>query len=346
MKILIVDDNKEGRYLLETLLKGSGYEVVSAVNGMEALEKLRTEGFDMIVSDVLMPVMDGFRLCQECKADEKLKDMPFVLYTATYTDAKDEELALKVGADKFIRKPVEPEEFIKIIQGVIRDVEEGRVGQQKPVVEEEKEVFKLYSERIVNKLEEKMLDLEAEIARRKLAEEVLQIAEQNFRNSLDSSPLGIRIITAEGELLYANQATLDIYGYSSVKELKAVPVIEHYTPESYARYQERKEKRKLGKPVPPDYEISIVRKDGEIRHLAVFRKEVLWDSQKQFQVIYQDITERKRAEHDVTERVKELGCLYSIAMITERPSITPDAVYQEVVNVITPGWQYPDITCT
>ena len=174
MRIIVVDDREEERYLAETLLKGSGYEVVTAVNGAEALEKLRTEGFDMIVSDVLMPVMDGFRLCRECKGDEKLKDIPFVFYTATYKDEKDEELASKVGADKYIRKPIEPEEFVKIIQGLFRDVEEGKIGPKKPALEEEKEVFKLYSERLIAKLEKKMLELEAESAQRKQAQERLE----------------------------------------------------------------------------------------------------------------------------------------------------------------------------
>ncbi|GAI61441.1 unnamed protein product [marine sediment metagenome] len=131
------------------------------------------------------------------------------------------------------------------------------------------------------------------ITQRKQAGEALQIAEQNFRNSLDNSPLGIRIVTVEGELLYANQAILDIYGYGSIEELKKTPTKQRYTPESYTEYQERKEKRKLGKPVPSNYEISIVRKDGEVRHLAVFRKEVLWGGEIQFQALYQDITERK-----------------------------------------------------
>ena len=148
--------------ILETLLKESGYEIVSAVNGAEALEKLRAEPerFDIIISDILMPVMDGFQLCRECKGDDKLKDIPFVFYTATYTDGKDVEFALKLGVDKYIRKPTEPDEFIKIIQGVIRDVREGKIKRKKPVLEDEKEVFKLYSERLVNKLEDKMLELE------------------------------------------------------------------------------------------------------------------------------------------------------------------------------------------
>ncbi|GAI44825.1 unnamed protein product, partial [marine sediment metagenome] len=143
-----------------------------------------------------------------------------------------------------------------------------------------------------------------DITERKQAIEALSWAEQNFRNSLDNSPLGIRIVTAEGELLYANQAILDIYGYSSVEELRATPVKERYTPESYVEYKERKEKRRLGKPVPSNYEISIVRKDGEIRRLAVFRKEVVWNGKTQFQAIYQDITESKRAQEEIVRLLK------------------------------------------
>ena len=83
MDILIVDDKSENRYLLETLLKGNGYEVFSAVNGEETFKKLRAESVDLIVSDILMPVMDGFQLCRECKSDESLQQIPFVFYKAT-----------------------------------------------------------------------------------------------------------------------------------------------------------------------------------------------------------------------------------------------------------------------
>ncbi|GAH77312.1 unnamed protein product, partial [marine sediment metagenome] len=106
--------------------------VETAANGMEALEKLHTEGFDMIVSDILMPVMDGFQLCKECKEDEKLKDIPFVFFTAEYIEEGDENLALRPGVDKFIRKPIEADEFPKLIQGVFRGVEEGKIDQKKP----------------------------------------------------------------------------------------------------------------------------------------------------------------------------------------------------------------------
>ncbi|MDP2730182.1 MAG: PAS domain S-box protein [Dehalococcoidales bacterium] len=144
--------------------------------------------------------------------------------------------------------------------------------------------------------EEEELVVIRDITERKRGEEMLLKSEENFRRSLDDSPLGIRIVNSDGETTYANRAMLDIYGHASIEELKATPVKERYTPESYAQHQMRKEKRQRGEYVPSNYEISIVRKGGEIRYLEVFRKEVLWNGHTQFQVIYQDITERKRTE--------------------------------------------------
>ena len=127
-------------------------------------------------------------------------------------------------------------------------------------------------------------------------EEELRSSEENFRNSLEKSPLGVCIITVEGEILHANQAMLDICGYSSVEELKAVPTGDRYTAESYAEHQERKEKRKRGEVVPSNYEISIVYRDGEVRHLAVSCAEVTWNGERQFEALYQDVTEREKLD--------------------------------------------------
>jgi len=140
-----------------------------------------------------------------------------------------------------------------------------------------------------------------DITERRQAEQALRASEQNFRSSLDNSPLGVRIVTAEGETLYANQALLDIYGYNSIQEMKAKPVIQHYTPESYAEFLERQEKRLRGKPTSPYYDVSIIRGNGELRHLSVSRKEILWDGKPQFQAITRDITDIKQAEQALRE---------------------------------------------
>jgi CheY-like chemotaxis protein len=73
-------------------LTKKGYETFCAQDGIEAREKLRATAFDLIISDVMMPRMDGFQLCREVKTDQKLKAIPVVFYTGHFTDAKDEEL--------------------------------------------------------------------------------------------------------------------------------------------------------------------------------------------------------------------------------------------------------------
>jgi PAS domain S-box-containing protein len=145
-----------------------------------------------------------------------------------------------------------------------------------------------------------------EISERKQIENALRKSEENFRHSLDDSPLGVRISTIEGKTIYANRAILDIYGYDSVEELENTPLRERYTPESYAEFQIRKAKRLQGETGPSEYEVSIVRKNGEKRHLYVFRKEIFWNGKKQSQVIYQDITLRRQAEERLGEILENL----------------------------------------
>jgi len=160
MRILIVDDIEENLYLLESLLKGSRYEVVTAKDGVEALEKLKEGPINMIVSDILMPKMDGFQFCRECKKDDSLKKLPFIFYTATYTEKKDEEFALSLGAEKFIVKPQEPQAFLKILEEVIEEHKKGTLVALKEPIKEEEIYLSEYNERLIKKLEKKVLDLE------------------------------------------------------------------------------------------------------------------------------------------------------------------------------------------
>lgn len=170
MRILFVDDIKENRSLWEAILTRFGFEVLVSANGEEALEALRVQSVDMVISDILMPVMDGFQLCVEIKQDDKLRSLPFVFLTGTYTGDEDEELALRLGADRFVRKPVGANELLEIINDVGLEFQKGESGHSLPPVIQEHPDLKLYSERLVHKLEQKMAELQEEIGRRREAE--------------------------------------------------------------------------------------------------------------------------------------------------------------------------------
>ena len=171
-RALIVDDLAENRYLLESLLRGHGYRVTSATNGAEALEKARQEPPDVVISDILMPVMDGFSLCRAWKQDAQLESVPFVFYTATYTDPKDEQLALSLGADRFIIKPVEPEVFVAAISEVLAEQEQHELSSRAPEPSSEAAFLRLHNEALVRKLEHKVQELEA--ANRALSTEIAE----------------------------------------------------------------------------------------------------------------------------------------------------------------------------
>jgi response regulator RpfG family c-di-GMP phosphodiesterase len=159
-KILIVDDLPQNLYMLEILLQTNGYEVHQATNGIEALELAHKDPPEMIISDILMPGMDGFSLCRAWKTDEDLKDIPFVFYTATYIDPKDEKLALELGAERFIVKPMEPDAFLAILKEVIQQQESKEHVVKQQTIEQSEDFFKEYNEALIRKLEDKMLDLQ------------------------------------------------------------------------------------------------------------------------------------------------------------------------------------------
>jgi len=136
----------------------------------------------------------------------------------------------------------------------------------------------------------------SDVTERKRAEEALRLSEQNFRDSIENSLLGIRVINKDGKTIYANRAMLDMWGYGSIKELEAVPAKQRYTPESYDEHIKRVEDLKMGEDTPSTYEASIVRSDGQVRHISASTRALSWRGKKHFQVVYQDITERKQAE--------------------------------------------------
>lgn len=117
--VLIVDDREADRKLLKMLLERNGYRVTAAGDGVEALAAARGERPDVIVSDVLMPNMDGFLLCHAWMQDAELRAVPFVFYTANLTSEEDKHVATALGAVRYLIKPFEAGMFLQELRTVL-----------------------------------------------------------------------------------------------------------------------------------------------------------------------------------------------------------------------------------
>jgi len=127
--VLIVDDREVDRKLLKKLLDLNGYRVTAAGDGVEALAAARRDRPDAIVSDVLMPNMDGFVLCHAWMQDAELRAIPFIFYTAHLTSAQDEHVAMALGAVRYLVKPLEAGVFLQELRTVLLQ----RAGQSRPL---------------------------------------------------------------------------------------------------------------------------------------------------------------------------------------------------------------------
>ncbi|MFH0924228.1 MAG: response regulator [bacterium] len=114
-KVLLVDDEPDFIETVDFFLKGSGFEVIIASNGKEALEKVQKERPDIILMDNMMPEMDGLEACRLIKADSSLKSIPIIMLTAKgqKQDVKD---ALEAGANNYIVKPFNLPELVERIK--------------------------------------------------------------------------------------------------------------------------------------------------------------------------------------------------------------------------------------
>lgn len=154
--ILVVEDVPNILELLTVTLRFKGYPVVTATNGQEALERIEREHPALIITDILMPKMDGFAMLHHLRLNPKTSRIPTIFLSATYVTPEDRAFALKLGAVRFLEKPVDTEEFLLTVAEVLTM---GVVPLPPPM--EEQEFYYGYRERLESKLRHK----NAQIAR-------------------------------------------------------------------------------------------------------------------------------------------------------------------------------------
>ncbi len=183
MKILLVDDQPQNNYILRVLFEGSGYTVIEAGNGAEALSAGRSHNPDLVISDLLMPVMDGFALLRHWMQDAKLKKVPFLVYTATYREPEDEMLALSLGARRYMLKPMEVEDLLNVVSDILNSARPDLTGADTKHSSEVTPSYQTYDENLIRRLEERAIELEkANSALKEEIEKIKNASSKGFKN--------------------------------------------------------------------------------------------------------------------------------------------------------------------
>ncbi len=222
MKILIADHVAANRKLLSAILEAEGHSILEAGDGAEALAILEHKKVDTIISDILMPRMDGYRFCYEVRASQCFRHLPFIFYTSTYTSPRDENLALEVGANKFLIKPAPAS---KIIQALSEASTEERCQFTPIEPASELNLMKEYNQQLVIKLEQKNIELTARneellrseqklllqnVEEKKIQEQLLwktAFFEAQVHSALD----GILIVDGAGKKILQNQRMIELW---------------------------------------------------------------------------------------------------------------------------------------
>ncbi len=196
MNILVADDSTTNRKLTRVQLEARGHTVVEAIDGVDALRVLEHENVDGIVSDILMPNLDGYGLCSEVRKNERLRHLPLGFQTGAFFSSTDEKLALDVGADRFFRKPLPAGVLIKALEEV---AVERKQSPPQPVRFPKTDLLQEYSKRLVDRLEETNSELTLK------------------STALEAAANAITIIDCRGAILWVNPAFTKLTGYTATE---------------------------------------------------------------------------------------------------------------------------------
>ncbi|MDI1471802.1 MAG: response regulator [Thermodesulfovibrio sp.] len=121
MRVLVVDDDKTTRKMLSLILKSKGYDVVTAENGMDGLQKLGLEQINLILTDMNMPYMDGIEFTKQVRANPDFSHIPIVMLT-TEADEEEKQRAYKAGVDDYLIKPATAEQIVESMKKIIKKI--------------------------------------------------------------------------------------------------------------------------------------------------------------------------------------------------------------------------------
>lgn len=298
-QVLIIDDDSDSRELLRFTLTSLGCEVFSARDGADGLECALASPPDIIFSDILMPEMDGFELCQRVKTDPRLRHIPFVFYTATYVTEEDEQLAMDLGGAGFIRKGTDSAQFVDIVKDALKNV---GIRSESAGEQSAKSLGNAHEKSVSRKLFKKINELNAE---RESRLSLLELTEAVVAAAMNA----VIAVDPAGKIILWNRSASEMFGYgigeALGQDLHALLVPEALLSRAklgFEKFRQTGEGPLLGKRA----EFTAQRKDGSqfpvALNLARFRRDGRWHAA----ATLHDISERKAREHERAREAEKL----------------------------------------
>jgi len=303
-KVLVVDDRPVNRDLVRTLLSHRGHQVVEAGDGAEALSLARREPPDLVITDVLMPGMDGCELVRALRELPDTAHIPVIFYTANYLEDEVRPIADAYGVASVLPKTSDPQVVLATVDRLLGDT------SLPPLTTPDPEAIHKHLQTVNAKLVEKVRELEAK-------EEALRESEERFRSMAESAPVGLFLGDAEARAVYVNPRFAEIVGRAA-EDLRGHGWREHV---GFTAAGLDTARTKHGSREPPRRQrCRAVRPDGSDLWLDVSLSVVRDGDGQQFATIgmIDDVTsvveaETRKQEMDtrlqVTERLEGLGRL-------------------------------------
>jgi len=343
-KILIVEDSGTQSLALKKILLKHGYDVVTAKNGAEGISMARTERASLVIADILMPVMDGYRMTRELKNDPALRGIPVILLTQL---AEVEEVisGLDSGAETYVIKPYDEEFLISRVENVLRNLNQFRNNIEEKVIEfvyggkqysirssrgqtisfllstyenaiiQNRELNRVHEElkslyeKLEDKVKERTSALLAEIGERKAAEKALKDNEERFRAVVEAANDAVICLGAPDTIFLWNRKAEEMFGYSASEaigmRLHEIIVPEKYRERAYEKLA-KFFKTGEGEMLGKTIEVTALKRDG-----TEFSVEVSFSA---FNVsgswnsvgIIRDISERRRLEENLRQNLGDV----------------------------------------
>jgi len=289
--ILVAYERESEQLALEKLLTPRGHRVVRAANGLEALDAARREPPQAVVSDIVLPRMDGFALCRKWKQDERLQSIPFLFYTRRHDNPKYESFALELGAERFLARTEQPDALVKAIEELVAATPapakasptvklpalDAGAAQRSEALERAQQALALATERA----QQAQARLRNQIGELETTNQRLAAGEARFRRIFEANPLPMWIADqATGGFIAVNDTALAVYGHTRAEflALKGAALIDASS-------------SPVGEGI-----VTHVRKDGSKLHVTLATRPIEFDGRSADVVSVCDLTERVAAE--------------------------------------------------